>query len=106
MATHSSVLAWRIPWTEKSGRLQSMGLHRVGQILVTASKLLVAACRILSFPTRDRILTPYFGSAESSNIVNFWNLGKTLISNFLYEIERMLQSKAFRNNWSWGMIQS
>ena len=28
-ATHSSVLAWRIPWTEKSGRLQSMGSHRV-----------------------------------------------------------------------------
>ena len=25
MATHSSVLAWRIPWTEESGRLQSMG---------------------------------------------------------------------------------
>ena len=30
MATHSSVLAWRIPWTEKPGRLQSMGSHRVG----------------------------------------------------------------------------
>ena len=30
MATHFSVLAWRIPWTEESGRLQSIGLHRVG----------------------------------------------------------------------------
>ena len=30
MATHSSILAWRIPWREKSGRLQSMGLQRVG----------------------------------------------------------------------------
>ena len=30
MATHSSVLAWRIPWTEKPGRLRSMGSHRVG----------------------------------------------------------------------------
>ena len=30
MATHSSVLVWRIPWTEKSGRLQSMGSQRVG----------------------------------------------------------------------------
>ena len=30
MATHSSVLAWRIPCTEKPGRLQSMGSHRVG----------------------------------------------------------------------------
>ena len=30
MATHSSILAWRIPWTEKPGGLQSMGLQRVG----------------------------------------------------------------------------
>ena len=30
MATHSSTLAWRIPWTEEPGRLQSMGSQRVG----------------------------------------------------------------------------
>ena len=30
MATHCSILAWRIPWTEKPGRLQSMGSQRVG----------------------------------------------------------------------------
>ena len=30
MATHSSILAWRIPWTEEPGRLQSIGSHRVG----------------------------------------------------------------------------
>ena len=30
MVTHSSILAWRIPWTEKPGRVQSMGLQRVG----------------------------------------------------------------------------
>ena len=29
MATHSSILAWRIPWTEESGELQFMGLQRV-----------------------------------------------------------------------------
>ena len=29
MATHSSTLAWRIPWTEEPGELQSMGLQRV-----------------------------------------------------------------------------
>ena len=29
MATHSSTLAWKIPWTEEPGRLQSMGLQRV-----------------------------------------------------------------------------
>ena len=31
MATHSSVLAWRIPWTEEPGGLQSVGSQRVGQ---------------------------------------------------------------------------
>ena len=30
MATHSNTLAWRIPWTEEPGGLQSMGLQRVG----------------------------------------------------------------------------
>ena len=31
MATHSSTLAWKIPWVEEPGRLQSMGSQRVGQ---------------------------------------------------------------------------
>jgi len=30
MTTHSSILAWEIPWTEEPGRLQSMGSQRVG----------------------------------------------------------------------------
>ena len=30
MASHSSILAWRIPWTEELGDLQSMGSQRVG----------------------------------------------------------------------------
>ena len=30
MATHSSILTWRIPWTEEPGELQSMGSQRVG----------------------------------------------------------------------------
>ena len=29
MATHSSVLEWRMPWTEEPGRIQSMGLQRI-----------------------------------------------------------------------------
>ena len=35
MATHSSVLAWRIPGTGEPGGLPSLGSHRVGQIEVT-----------------------------------------------------------------------
>ena len=30
MATHSSILAWKIPWTEEPGGLQSLGVQRVG----------------------------------------------------------------------------
>ena len=39
MATDSSVLAWKIPWTEDPGRLQSMGSRRVGHDLVTSLSL-------------------------------------------------------------------
>ena len=35
MVIHSSILAWRIPWTENPGRLQSMGSQRVGDEYVT-----------------------------------------------------------------------
>ena len=35
MATHASILAWRIPWTEESGGLQSMGSQRVRHDLAT-----------------------------------------------------------------------
>ena len=39
MATHSNILAWRIPWTVQPGRLQSMGLQRVGHNWVTSLSL-------------------------------------------------------------------
>ena len=38
MTTHSSILVWEILWTEKPGGLQSMGLQRVGQDLVTEQR--------------------------------------------------------------------
>ena len=41
MATHSITLAWKIPWTEECGRLQSMGSQRVGHNFTFLSKILV-----------------------------------------------------------------
>ena len=35
MATHSSILAWKMPWTEEPGGLQSLGLQKVGPALAT-----------------------------------------------------------------------
>ena len=49
MATHSSILAWRIPWTEEPGGLQSIGLHRVG----TQLKQLGIHAHINSVTTRN-----------------------------------------------------
>ena len=52
MATHPSVLAWRIPWTEKPGRLQSMGSHRVGhdwRDLAAAEHTPAVSCHIIIF---------------------------------------------------------
>ena len=37
MATHSCIFAWRVPWTEEPGRLQSIVLQRVGHDLATKS---------------------------------------------------------------------
>ena len=40
MATHSSILAWKIPWTEEPGRLQSMGSQKVGHDWATSLSFL------------------------------------------------------------------
>ena len=45
-ATHSSILAWRMPWTEEPGGLQSMELQRVGHVAAAA-----AAKSLQSSPT-------------------------------------------------------
>ena len=49
-ATHSSILAWRTPWTEESGRLQSMGSQRVGHNWATFTCLLQHLCFISRLP--------------------------------------------------------
>ena len=42
MATHSSTLAWKIPWMQEPGRLQSMGLLRVGHDCATSLSLFLS----------------------------------------------------------------
>ena len=60
MATHSSILAWRIPWTEEPGGLYSIGLQRVGQDWETF---------ILGFPC---------GSGSKESACNVGDLGSIL----------------------------
>ena len=47
MATHSSILAWRIPWTEEPGGLQSMGSQRVGHDWSDSFNALCSVCKLL-----------------------------------------------------------
>ena len=61
MATHSSILAWRIPWTEEPGGLQSMELQRVGHDL--ALSLFLSACGI--FPDQGANLCPLHWQEDS-----------------------------------------
>ena len=54
-ATHSSILAWRIPWTEEPGGLQSMGSQRAGQVEILLTPLSwyllmsSASCQLITF---------------------------------------------------------
>ena len=50
MSTHSSILAWEIPWTEEPGRLLSMELQRVGHNLATAAAKSLQSCLTLCDP--------------------------------------------------------
>ena len=49
MTTHSSILVWRIPWTEEPGRLQSVGLHRVRHDWATFTVILKSASRLCNW---------------------------------------------------------
>ena len=51
MAAHSSLLAWRIPWTEEPDGLQSMGLQRVGHDLVTELLFILYTVVYMLIPT-------------------------------------------------------
>ena len=51
MAIHSSITAWKIPWTEEPGRLQSMGSQRVGHDW--AASLSLSPCRLCSASQRQ-----------------------------------------------------
>ena len=50
MATHSSILAWRVPWTEEPSRLQSMGSQRVGHDCVTTTFTFSPVLKLLTAP--------------------------------------------------------
>ena len=78
MATHSSILAWRIPWTEEPGGLQAIGLQRVGHNWATnitftiVYKIQLFCCFVLSLMDPAPWLT--------LSAVCFWNYMPCLCS--------------------------
>ena len=74
MATHSSVLAWRIPWTEKPGRLQSMGSHRVGHNWSNLVVSLVYICQSQSHSSSPHHSSPLVSIQLFSISVYSWTL--------------------------------
>ena len=68
MVTHSSILAWRIPWTEKPGRLQSTGSQRVGHNWVTSLHL-----EIWVPINTTGIFSMYYLSSVTHSSFTFWN---------------------------------
>ena len=55
MASHSSILAWEIPWIEEPGGLQSTGLQRVRHILVTKQQLIQYDLILANYIGKDPI---------------------------------------------------
>ena len=72
MATHSSVLVWRISWTVEPGRLQSMGSHRVGHDRSNLAHLRVSTQCLAKFSSlyEPRPVLTYLLSSERYNKVS------------------------------------
>ena len=75
MATHSSILAWKIPWMEKPGRLQSMGLQRVGHDWATSLHFtsLQDSLMLPAHFTANKTITLCLNCPENLNMsLDFW----------------------------------
>ena len=71
MAPHSSTLAWKIPWTEEPGGLQSMGLQRVGHNWVTSLSLFTFMhCRRQWHPTPVLLSGKIPGTGEPGGLLS------------------------------------
>ena len=87
MATHSIVLAWRIPGTGEPGGLPSMGLHRVGHdwsdlaaAVATAWRRLLSSCRLMFPGVRSSLV---FSDLDLSLLLLVFSLIFTVVSRLL-----------------------
>ena len=88
MGTHSSTLAWKIPWTEDPGRLQSMGSQRVRQLsdfTFTFKLLLYCFKNYFSF-----IINFFSNKMYSLFIVSFYGLFINVLQGYLLFLSSVL----------------
>ena len=76
MATHSSIFAWKMPWTEEPGKLQTMGLQRVGHGLATE--------------TNNKVFLTLFSRNTAFSLQKL-RQGMALLSVFYYTIRELLR---------------
>ena len=90
MATHSSILAWRIPWTEEPGGLQSMGSQRVGHNWATFISLCLLLLLLSRFSRVRLCATPEMEAHQAPLSLGFFKA-------------RTLEWVAisFSNEWKW-----
>jgi len=92
MATHSSILAWKIPWTEEPGRLQAMRSQRVRQDWVTSLCNLTSPFFFLRKQTFFLALKPLFSWSLLSRSLLTDFLKKTTFSVFVLKSKFLLHS--------------
>ena len=82
MATHSSIFAWKIPWTEKPGRLQSMESQRIGHNWATSFSLLLehSGSVVIQSLSHVRLFeTPWTATSQASlSLTISWGLLKLM----------------------------
>ena len=97
MATHSSILAWRIPWTEEPGGLQSMGSQRVGHEWVTILTYtynnrdylsLEEGRKCWNFSVAYWYLEHVFRTPNTYSIYSEWNSSEGCWKQILYSQEK------------------
>ena len=84
MATHSSILAWEIPWTEEPGRLQSMGLQESDMIVTKQQP------QAEEVPVRGRALKWNSGGLDSSSRLAVSSNSSEALSNLLISVSQFL----------------
>ena len=109
MATHSSILAWRIPWTEEPGGLQSTGSQRVGHNWATSLSLSFFPLTSSIGITSEKAMAPHSSTLawkipwteETGRLQSMGSLSRARLSDFTFTFFHVLESH-WEKYWELG----